>query len=120
MPRYTRTVEQMMFLAENNRTLDVFATVKLEGSRRELGDLFEKLRDDMGAYNPEGTKFSRGVAIDPITGDLLLSGSQGVLRAKVGEYLIKSMITNEWYPATVEWFDECYKVIRTDLTGVRV
>ena len=119
MPRYTRTVEQMLLLVENNRNLESFIAVKLEGSRRELGGLFERLRDDMGTYDPEGV-YSRGVAIDPITGDLLLSGSMGVLRAKVGEYLIKSKITNEWYPATVEWFDECYKVIRTDLTGMRV
>ena len=119
MPRYTRSVDQMMFLAENNRTLDVFTAVKLEGSRRELGDLFEKLRDDMGTYDADGVE-SRGVAIDPMTGDLLLSGSLGVLRAKVGEYLIKSKITNQWYPATVEWFNECYEVIRTDLTGMRV
>lgn len=66
-------------------------------------------KNTLGSFDPYENEIpASGISIDPGTGQLLIATLEGVMHAKVGDWIIRG-VAGEFYPCKPDIFEQTYE-----------
>jgi hypothetical protein len=86
-------IEAMRFIGNTAETMAVYHWIE---------------NNTLGSFDPLGDVPASGVSIDPATGQMLIATLEGVMSAKLGDWIIRG-VHGEFYPCKPDIFDATYE-----------
>jgi len=84
------------------------------GPTADIMNVYQWVESHVGSFDPlSEDKPISGVSIDPATGHILIATLEGVMQAKLGDWIIKG-VQGEFYPCKPDIFEATYEKVEVD------